>query len=442
MERNTQAGGAGAWYVVALLFGVYIMNMADRQIVGILAQDIKRDLMLSDAEVGFLGGPAIGFFYAILGIPMAYAADRIHRVRFIAACITVWSFFTILGGRAASFVQLALTRVGVSVAEAGASPSSVSLIADLFSAGRRGAAMAIWTSGSAVAIFVGFAIGGVINETFGWRNTFILAGIPGLVLAAILVLTVREPVRGAADAAPAPKASLGIVATCVRLLGIKPFRQSVFAVSLCNFCVFAVLNWGPAHAMRSFDLGSAQVGSVMGTGIALAGGGMMIVSGFVTDGLTGRGGLHRPIYVVAATLAFSSVFLALAFLADSFLAFSVCFLIGYAALMTNSPVNWVTLQTYSPPEMRATATAVQLLVISFTAMIPAPWIVGTLSDRLAPAYGEASLGYALFLAPLAVLLAAIQFWRNGRTIARETPQDRPQDVIMSKSGLNPQQNGI
>ncbi len=421
-----------AWYVVALLFGVYIMNMADRQIVGILAQDIKRDLKLSDTEIGFLAGPAIGFFYALLGIPMAYAADRIHRVRFIAVCITVWSFFTILGGKATSFVQLALTRVGVSVAEAGASPSSVSLIADLFPAKRRGAAMAIWTSGSAVAIFVGFAIGGIINETFGWRTTFILAGIPGLVLAVILVLTVREPVRGAADAAPAPKASLGILATCIQLLKIKPFRQSVFAVSLCNFCVFAVLNWGPAYAMRTFELGSAQVGGVMGTGIALAGGGMMIVSGFTTDWLAGRG-LHRPIYAVAGTLVISSIFLALAFLADSFVAFSVFFLIGYAALMTNSPVNWVTLQAYSPPEMRATATAVQLLVISFIAMIPAPWIVGTLSDHLSSTFGNESLGYALLLAPLAVLLAAVQFWRNGRTIEGET---------MSATRLNPLQNGI
>ncbi|MBJ7439508.1 MAG: MFS transporter [Sphingopyxis sp.] len=432
MESEEQAGSAQGWYVVAILFGVYVMNMADRQIVGILAQDIKRDLALSDGQIGFLAGPAIGFFYAVLGIPMAYAADRTHRVRFIALCIAIWSFFTILGGRAANFVQLALTRVGVSVAEAGASPSSVSLIADLFPAHKRGGAMAVWTSGSAVAIFVGFAIGGVINESFGWRNTFILAGIPGLVLGSILLLTVREPVRGAADAAPAPKADAGLIETCVRLFRIKPFRQSVFAVALCNFCVFAVLNWAPAHAMRSFDLGSAQVGGVMGTGIALAGGGMMIVSGFTADYFA-KGGLHRPIFAVAAALLVSATSLTLAFLAKDFASFSIFFLIGYAALMTNSPVNWMTLQAYSPPEMRAMSVAVQLLVISFAAMIPAPWIVGTLSDRLAPSLGDAGLGYALLLAPLAVLLAAIQFWRNGRTVQRET---------MSEMRLNPQQIGI
>lgn len=408
------------------------MNMADRQIVGILAQDIKRDLNLSDAELGFLGGPAIGFFYAILGVPMAYAADRIHRVRFIAACIAIWSAFTILGGRAQNFVQLALTRVGVSVAEAGGSPSSVSLIADLFPPERRGTAMAVWTSASTVAIFVGFAVGGVVNETLGWRNTFLAAGIPGIVLAIILVTTVREPVRGAADAVAAPRAQAGLVETFAQLWRIAPFRQSVFAVSLCNFCVFAVLNWAPAHAMRSFDLGSAQVGGVMGTGIAIAGGAMMILSGIVTDRLT-RGGLHRAAYAVAGMMIVSASAFVMAFLARDFASFSIFFLIGYAALMTNPPVSWVILQKYSPPEMRAMATAVLLLVIALTAMVPAPWIVGRLSDLLAPGYGVASLGYALLLAPFAVVLAALQWARTAATIRAGT---------MSEPRLNPQQIGI
>ncbi|MBO9499082.1 MAG: MFS transporter [Novosphingobium sp.] len=433
MER-TEARGTSvrAWYVVALLFGVYVMNMADRQIVGILAQDIKRDLHLSDAEIGFLGGPAIGFFYAILGIPMAYAADRIHRVRFIAASIAVWSLFTVLGGRATSFVQLALTRVGVSVAEAGGSPSSVSLIADYFPPERRGTAMAVWTSASTVAIFVGFAVGGVVNEALGWRDTFLAAGIPGLLLALLLLTTVREPVRGATDGKAAPRAEAGLIDTCRTLWAIVPFRRMVLAVSACNFCVFAVLNWAPAHAMRSFALGSGQVGGVMGTGIALAGGTTMILSGIVTDRLA-RGGLHRATWLVALLMLVSASSFAAAFLASDFTAFSVFFLIGYAALMANPPVSWVILARYSPPEMRAMATAVLLLVIALTAMVPAPWIVGRVSDLLTPAYGPAGLGHALLLAPLAVLLAALLWWRTGMAIRGGTEHEMP---------LNPQQIGI
>jgi len=432
MERQEQASRARAWYVVALLFGVYVMNMADRQIVGILAQDIKRDLALTDAQLGFLGGPAIGFFYAVLGIPMAYAADRVHRVRFIAASIAVWSFFTMLGGRAQNFVQLALTRVGVSVAEAGGSPSSVSLIADFFPAERRGTAMAVWTSASTVAIFVGFAIGGTVNQALGWRGTFLAAGLPRVILALILVWTVREPVRGAADARKAPKAEAGLFATVARLWLIRPFRQMVFAVSLCNFCVFAVLSWAPSHAMRSFHLDSAAVGGVMGTGIALAGGTTMILAGILTDRLT-RGGLHRAVFAVAGMMAVSAAAFVAAFLAADFTTFSIFFLIGYAALMANPPVSWVILQKYSPPEMRAMATAVLLLVISLTAMVPAPWLVGRVSDLLHPAYGVASLGYALLLAPAAVVLAGVQWARTAGTIRGGT---------MSPGRLNPGQIGI
>lgn len=415
MESEGRSGRARAWYVLALLFGVYVMNMADRQIVGILAEDIKRDLQLSDGQIGILAGPAIAFFYAILGVPMAYAADRIHRVRFIAACLATWSFFTILGGRATSLVQLALTRVGVSIAEAGGSPSSVSLIADLFPAHRRGTAMAVWTSATTVGIFVGFAIGGVINEHLGWRDTFLAAGIPGLVLALILVATVREPVRGAADERPAPKASTGLFATMAQLWRIRPFRQCVFAVALCNMCVFAMLSWAPPLAMRRFDLGSAGVGGVMGTGIALAGGSMMVLAGIATDWLA-RGGLHRPLIAVAAAMLVSAAAFAAALFARDFASFSLFFILGYAALMTNPPISWVILQTYSPPEMRAMATAVQLLVIALAASVPAPLVVGYLSDWLAGAAGEASLGYALLIAPLAVLGAGAQFLRTARTI--------------------------
>ncbi len=421
-RATAPAGASRAWYVLALLFGVYVMNMADRQIVGILAEDIKRDLGLSDGEIGIIAGPAIGFFYAVLGIPMAYAADRTHRVRFIAACLAIWSFFTILGGRTTNLLQMALTRVGVSIAEAGGSPSSVSLIADLFPARRRGAAMAVWTSASTVGIFVGFAIGGVINQEIGWRNTFLAAGIPGLLLAIVLVLTVREPVRGAADARPAPKATAGLFATMAQLWRIKPFRQCVIGVAFCNFCVFAVLNWAPPLAMRRFDLGTAEVGAVMGTGIALAGGGMMVAAGFLTDWLA-RGGLHRPLLAVAATMLVSAGFFALAFFATDFSRFSIFFVLGYAALMTNPPISWVVLQTYSPPEMRAMATAVQLLVIALSASVPAPLVVGYLSDALAPAYGAASLGYALLVAPLAVLGAAVQFGRTAATVRSETMSD-------------------
>ncbi len=421
-DRLHRPARARSAYVLAVLFAVYVMNMADRQIIGILAESIKRDLQLSDSAIGFLAGPAIAFFYAVLGIPMAYAADRINRVRFVAACLAVWSVMTIAGGRATSLAQLAATRVGVSIGEAGGTPSSVSLIADYFAPARRATAMAIWTSGSTVGIFLGFALGGVINERLGWRDTFVAAGLPGLVLAVLLVLTVREPVRGSADAIPFaaddhPRLSLW--PTFAFLWQIAVFRTCCLAVAACNFCVFAVLTWAPPFAVRSFGAGTAEVGTVMGAGIAVVGGTMMVIAGVVSDRLARRG-IARPLLAVAAMLVVSAAFFTAAFFATGFRTFAILFTIGYGALMTNPPITWVVVQTTTPPHMRAMATAVLLLTVALLASVPAPLLVGATSDALRATLGGRSLGTALLLAPAALIVASLLFVRLA-TMSRERP---------------------
>lgn len=406
-----------SWYVLALLFLVYVMNMADRQILGILAEEIKADLKLSDGQLGILAGPAIGFFYAVLGIPMAYAADRVNRVRFVSICLAIWSAMTVLGGMAQNLVQLALTRIGVSIAEAGGTPSSVSLIADYFPPHKRGTVMAIWTAGSTVGIFTGFALGGVVNEAIGWRYTFLVAGIPGIVLAALMVLTIREPIRGAADVKPSTTSDmkrLSMWDSFRFLWKIRLFRQSVLASAGCNFCVFAVLAWAAPFAVRSYGVGTAEAGTVMGSGIMIAGGSTMITAGFVSDWLS-RKGYHRSLFVVAGTVALSAILFALAFTATSFQNFAILFTLAYAALMTNPPIGWVIVQESAPPELRAMAAAIMLLVINILSSVPAPLMVGYLSDFLNPQFGTGSLGLALLLVPVGGLLAAVQFIRTGLT---------------------------
>lgn len=406
-----------SWYVLVLLFFVYVMNMADRQILGILAEEIKADLKLTDGQLGILSGPAIGFFYAVLGVPMAYAADRVNRVRFVAICLAIWSVMTAIGGRAQSLIQLAATRVGVSVAEAGGTPSSASLLADYFPAHLRGRVMAIWTSGSSVGVFLGFALGGVVNEALGWRHTFLVAGIPGIVLAMLIVLTVREPLRGSADERPSSTSStarLSMFDSFRYLWRIKLLRQSILASAGCNFCVFSVLAWGAPYAVRSYAVGTAEAGTVMGSGIMIAGGSMMILAGFVSD-ILARKGYHRPLWVIAGAVALSSCLFWMAFTAPSFQMFAVYFTLAYAALMANAPVGWVIVQGSAPPEMRAMAAAIMLLVINILSSVPAPLLIGYLSDFLRPAFGNGSLGVALMLVPAVGFLTAIQFVRTGIT---------------------------
>lgn len=419
---------AYSWYVLALLSAVYVMNMADRQIVGILAEAIKTDLKLSDGQIGILAGPAIGFFYAILGIPMAHVADRTNRVRFVAACLTIWSVMTALGGRAQGLVQLAFTRVGVSVAEAGATPSSGSLLADYFPPHQRGKVMALWTLGSVVGVFVGFALGGVVNQAIGWRATFLVAGVPGVVLASLLVLTVREPPRGMWDATPGSALPRLSMLQSLRLLWrIRLFRQTVLAAAACNFCGFSVLAWGAPFAVRIYGVNTAAAGTVMGSGIMIAGGAAMLISGFASDVLSRRGH-HRTLWALAGALLVAAILFALAFTASSFSLFALYFTLAYAALATNAPIGWVIVQESAPATQRAMASAIMLLVINILSSVPTPLIIGYLSDALRPAFGAASIGKALLLVPVAALIAALLFVRTGFTARAATTASRAVSV--------------
>lgn len=215
MARNDVAhevrpGGAYAKYVLAVLFLVYVLNFIDRQILSILAKDVKRDLGLDDADIGFLFGTAFGVFYSLFGIPLGRLADNWHRVRLITVGLALWSAMTAFSGLARNGLQLTLARIGVGIGEATASPCAYSLISDYFPRERRATALAFYSSGifigGGLSLFIGGAIVDNWNRAFpegqwglvGWQVAFMAVGVPGLLLAA-LVATIREPLRGAAD---------------------------------------------------------------------------------------------------------------------------------------------------------------------------------------------------------------------------------------------------
>ena len=210
-------GGAYAWYVLGVLFIVYVLNFVDRQILSILAQDIKAGLGLGDAQIGFLYGTAFAIFYALFGIPLGRLADGWYRVRLIALGLTVWSGMTALSGFANSYAQLAVARVGVGVGEASASPAAYSLLGDYFPRERRALALAIYSAGLFVGAGLALPLGGWAAHSWtqhfapgtaplglaGWQAAFLAVGIPGLLLA-LWVLTLREAPRGLADGVLTP----------------------------------------------------------------------------------------------------------------------------------------------------------------------------------------------------------------------------------------------
>ena len=181
-----------ARYVLFVLFVVYIFNFIDRQILSILIDPIKEDLGVSDTAMGFLTGLAFAVFYTVAGIPIARLADRGVRRTIIAVGLAVWSLMTALSGAAQSFVQLALARVGVGVGEAACSPPAHSLISDYFPPEKRATAISFYNSGISIGVMFGYLAGGWIVQFFNWRVAFLVVGLPGILMAVVIRLTIRE----------------------------------------------------------------------------------------------------------------------------------------------------------------------------------------------------------------------------------------------------------
>src|SRR5262249_17598829 len=210
------------WYVLAVLFLVYVSNFIDRQIISILAQDIKASLRVSDTQLGFLYGTTFGIIYTVFGIPIARLADRWHRVPIIGLGLATWSAMTALSGLASSYGQLLLARIGVAIGEASATPAAYSLLSDYFPSRRRALAIGIYYTGLTVGVGLSLSLGGWISHTWsrsfpagaapfglaGWQAAFLAVGLPGLVLG-LWVLSLREPARGSSDGQHLPAAAEG-----------------------------------------------------------------------------------------------------------------------------------------------------------------------------------------------------------------------------------------
>src|SRR5919198_5457 len=198
-QRAPTVGGPYAYYVLGVLFVVYIFNFIDRQILAILLQPIKEDLQISDTALGFLTGFAFAVFYTFTGLPLARLADRWVRRSLIAISIALWSVMTATSGLARGFTDLALARIGVGIGEAGATPPAHSLLSDYFPPEKRATVLALYACGVPVGVGLGYWLGGWSNDAFGWRMAFFVVGLPGVLMALLVRLTVREPPRGMSE---------------------------------------------------------------------------------------------------------------------------------------------------------------------------------------------------------------------------------------------------
>ncbi|MGB5092113.1 MAG: MFS transporter [Parvibaculum sp.] len=402
-------------YALFLLVLAYTSSHVDRNIVGIVLQPIKAELGASDTAMGFLGGFAFALFYATLGMPIAMWADRGKRRDIVALSIAIWSAMTALCGMAQNFMQLAIARVGVGIGEAGSSPPSHSMIADLYPRKQRSTAMAIYSLGVYFGVMIGFVVGGYVAQDYGWRATFFVVGLPGLLIALLVRFTLREPMRGASDGVVHDAEARASVKEVFRhLWSTKSARHVVIGVTLVSFVGYGGLVWGPSYLFRTHGLTPKEAGLFLGPVAGLVGGCGALLGGFLSDYL-GKRDMRWNAWVITVSkilaVPFFITFYTASDISTLFIAYAGSTVLGAFYL---GP-SFAMIQSLTPLHMRASASAVMLFVLNIVGLGFGPQAVGLFSDWLTPSYGVDGLRYALFGTAFLGLWAAFHYYLAGRS---------------------------
>ncbi|MBL6689339.1 MAG: MFS transporter [Pseudomonadales bacterium] len=401
-----------------MLVIVYVFNFIDRQILAILAPSIKEDLGLSDTQIGALSGVAFGIFYATLGIPIARLADRYSRVNIISICLGIWSLMTALSGFAQNFVQLLIARIGVGIGEAGGSPPSHSLLADYFAPEKRATALGIYALGIPIGILFGNLAGGWINEFFGWRNAFFLVGVPGVILAIVLKMTVKEPPRGYSEGKPPEVNHVPFMDVMKTMWGFKSFRFIALGAGTQAFVGYGSIAWMPSFLVRTHDMSTGEVGTALGLIIGIFGGAGTLLSGMIGDKLGAR---DMKWYMLVPGYAFLIAVPtgAAVYLVDGLWAALIIYMLPVFLVNLYTGPTFAMTQSLAPLAMRAAASALLLFIINIIGLVFGPTMVGIISDLLQSSWQMndiESLRWALLLCNFVYLLSFYYYFRASRTL--------------------------
>lgn len=408
--------------MLGVLFVVTMLNFLDRQLISILAEPIKRDFDLSDSELGWLTGFSFALFYTVLAIPVAALADRWNRSKIIGIAIAIWSAMTLLSGVATNFVQLILARIGVGIGEAGSGPASHSLIADLFPPERRSGALGILGTSVPIGAFIAYAGGGWIVENFNWRVAFLMAGLPGILVALVMWFTVKDP-RGKVSLKEAFKPVEGntTLREAVAELSTKPaYWHLVIAGLLVQFVSYGLASFYSSLFARVHGIGYAELGWKLGVMVALSGGLGAFLGGKMGDYLDRRKPalsllISGLVLIIAVPGMIAAIYAENVNLAIALLAFPTV-----GATFYYGP-SFSAIQTLASDQTRAMAVAIYLLIAGIIGLGVGPIFVGNLSDYFAAgvAANEGSgLQKALMVLALFNLWAGFHYWRAQANILK------------------------
>jgi len=418
-DQNPYTSARARYYALGLLTVVYTFNFVDRQLLSILQESIKADLLLSDQQLGLLTGFAFALFYTVAGIPIARYADRNNRRNVVAIAIALWSFMTAISGLVQNYLQLLLARIGVGVGEAGGSPPAHSMISDIFPPERRASALAFYSMGINFGILFGFLAGGWLNEFFDWRVAFFVVGAPGIVVALFVRYTLREPIRGLMEDRQDVATDTPFPEVLKLLWSRLSFRHLAIGGALNAFAGYSSSNWTASFMIRSHDMSTGELGTwlalIMGVGGAIG----VFWGSYIAERLakfdvrwymwmpTITGMICVPFMI--ATYVVEGAYTALIVSIVPGILFNVY--LGNSLAMTHALVGL---------RMRAVASAILFFLINLIGMGLGPWGVGLLSDMLSAELGNESLRYAmLYLLPAAMGWSAVHFLLASRTLQKD-----------------------
>ena len=405
-------------YTLFLLVIVFTSSHVDRQIVAILQEPIKQAFQISDTELGLLTGVMFALFYATLGMPMAMWADRRSRRNLITFSITLWSAMTVLCGAAVQFWQLLLARIGVGVGEAGSNPPSHSIISDLYGPEERATAMAIFGLAVNLGVMLGYLIGGWVNEWIGWRWAFVVAGVPGLLIALMVRFSMTEPPRGYSEGITEKPPAPPFWDVVRAMWANSAIKHLLSANILISFTGYAGIAWAPVYFQRVHGMTTGESGTWLALMIGIGGGLGTFLAGYFSDRLAKFNEGWRAWVVSVACLIYVPMAI-YGFMADN----ATDALIGFAgpAILGGAyiGVNFALLQGQLAIEMRSVGAAINLFLLNIVGLGLGPLVVGIISDLTAPTAGIDSVRYGLMFTLIIIAWGAIHQFRVGQLLQKQ-----------------------
>ena len=428
---------AAAWYSVAVLMLMYIFSFIDRTTISLIVEPMKRDLQISDTQIGMLQGLAFALLYTFLGLPIARLSDRHSRRAIIAAGVFIWSIMATLCGLARTATQLFIARIGVGVGEAALSPAAYSMITDSFPRSKLGSAFGLYNIGITIGAGVAFLVGGivvaavshagasytlpVVGEVRAWQMVFIVTGAPGILLP-LLLLTFREPARrGVLRTASAPPTAVARPPLREVLnyvwLNRKFYGLHFVALALLSMCGYCVAAWLPTALIRAYAVSYGQVGKVLGVSTILMNSTGMLVAGILCDRLTRKGSKDAPVVVALISACGIAVFACLPSVMPTVPLVWVALFVAGLTFNAYNGVGPMAVNQVTPNQYRAQVSAVYLFVVNALGLGVGPTLVPLLNDHLF--HDPLKIRFSLIIVVFCAALTAIILLWIVRPIYRQ-----------------------